>query len=50
VLRNAVPTKWDGLPVRIIALDDLIANKRAAGRPRDLADVKQLERVRDGRG
>lgn len=49
VLRNAVAATWEGVPIRIIALDDLIANKRAAGRPRDLADVKLLERVRDRR-
>jgi predicted nucleotidyltransferase len=46
VLRNAVATTWDGTPIRVIALDDLIANKRAAGRPQDLADLVKLERVR----
>jgi predicted nucleotidyltransferase len=46
ILRNAIATTWEGLPVRIIALDDLIANKRTSGRPRDLADVEELERVR----
>jgi predicted nucleotidyltransferase len=46
VFRNALATTWDGAPVRVIALDDLIANKRAAGRPQDLADVAKLERVR----
>jgi hypothetical protein len=30
----------------VIALDDLIANKRAAARPQDLADVAKLEGVR----
>jgi predicted nucleotidyltransferase len=45
-LRNAVPATWGGTPLRVIALDDLIANKRAAGRPQDLADVVKLERVR----
>jgi hypothetical protein len=30
-------------------LDDLIANKLAAGRPQDLADAKLLERIRAGR-
>lgn len=45
LLANAVVASWDGQPVRVIGLDDLIANKRAAGRPRDLADVAMLEQV-----
>jgi hypothetical protein len=47
VLRNAISTIWDGTPIRVIALDDLIANKQATGRPQDLADVVKLERVRE---
>ena len=47
VLRNAVPASWEGTAIRVIGLDDLIANKRASGRPQDLADVVKLERVRD---
>jgi hypothetical protein len=35
----------DGTPIRVIALNDLIANKRAAGTAPDLADVVKLERV-----
>jgi predicted nucleotidyltransferase len=50
VLKNAVPASWEGTPIRVIALEDLIANKRAAGRPQDLADVTKLERVRARRG
>jgi predicted nucleotidyltransferase len=46
VLKNAVPTTWEGTPIRVIALDDLIANKRAAGRPQDMVDVAKLERAR----
>jgi predicted nucleotidyltransferase len=46
VLRNAVPASLEGTPIRVIALDDLIANKRAVGRAQDLADVAKLERVR----
>jgi hypothetical protein len=38
-----------GLVISIILLDDLITNKRAAGRPQDLADVALLERVRASR-
>jgi predicted nucleotidyltransferase len=45
VLRNAIATAWDGTPVRVMALPDLIANKRAAGRPQDLVDVQKLELV-----
>ncbi len=36
----------DELTVPVITLEDLIANKRASGRARDLADVELLERVR----
>ncbi len=46
VFARSVTGQWDGLAVRIIGLDDLIVNKRAAGRPQDLADVRVLERVR----
>jgi hypothetical protein len=46
VLRRAVTADWEGVAVRVIALDDLIANKRAAGRARDLADLERLLEVR----
>jgi predicted nucleotidyltransferase len=46
VFQNAVSATWDGTRVRVIALNDLIANKRAAGRPQDLADGLKLEGVR----
>jgi predicted nucleotidyltransferase len=32
----------DGVPVRVIGLDDLRRNKRATGRPRDLDDLQRL--------
>ncbi len=32
----------DGVPVRVIGREDLLANKRAAGRAKDLADVEAL--------
>ncbi len=38
------------LEVSVIGLDDLIANKRAADRPQDRADVARLLRVRERQG
>ncbi len=32
---------------RVVSLDDLIEMKERAGRPKDLADIHQLERIRD---
>jgi len=44
-IARALRITVDGLEIRLIALADLIANKRAAGRPQDLADAALLERV-----
>jgi hypothetical protein len=38
--------RFADLPVPVLALRDLIVNKRAAGRPQDLADVDWLEKHR----
>ena len=43
---RAVSKTIDGIPVRIISLEDLIANKKASGRAKDLADVEVLEGCR----
>ncbi len=40
---RAVSKEIEGVPVRIISLEDLIANKRASGRTKDLADAEVLE-------
>jgi hypothetical protein len=39
---RAVRTEFDEVEVRVIALDDLKTNKRAAGRHQDLADLEHL--------
>ncbi len=36
----------DGLNINIIGYDDLIRNKRAIGRHKDLSDIEYLERIR----
>ena len=36
--------QWNGTSVHIISRDDLIAAKKAAGRQKDLDDVKRLEK------
>ncbi len=46
IARSNAVALGDDLEVRVIGLDDLIANKRAAGRPQDLADLALLERVK----
>ncbi|MBK9266255.1 MAG: nucleotidyltransferase [Polyangiaceae bacterium] len=38
--------RWDDIDVPVIGIDDLLASKRAAGRPQDLVDVANLERVK----
>lgn len=42
--RNAVTLEIEGVSIRCIGRDDLIANKKAAGRHKDLADVEVLGR------
>ena len=46
VWRTRVQGELDGLHVSFIGRDALIANKRATGRPQDVADVATLERRR----
>jgi hypothetical protein len=41
-LARRVRASWDGVSVSVISRDDLIAIKRASGRPQDLLDVEAL--------
>jgi predicted nucleotidyltransferase len=42
---RALTTDLDGVAVHIVGLDDLVRMKQAAGRPRDIADIKALATV-----
>jgi hypothetical protein len=42
--RNALVQELEGVSVPILALPDLIQNKLAAGRPKDLADAELLKK------
>lgn len=44
-VKRTVPKEIDGIPVKVISIEDLIANKKASGRTKDLADVEVLERI-----
>ena len=43
---NRVASEYGGEPVFVISREDLISNKRASGRPQDIADIAALERLR----
>lgn len=40
---NALDTEIEEIPVKIIQLKDLIKNKKASGRPKDLNDLENLD-------
>jgi predicted nucleotidyltransferase len=44
--RRAIRTEIGGVAVMVASLDDLAGMKRAAGRPRDLADLEEIEVIR----
>ncbi|MBL8804105.1 MAG: hypothetical protein JNN27_19025 [Planctomycetes bacterium] len=43
--RERLELQYAGVPVHVIGAAELLVNKRAVGRPRDLLDAKDLERV-----
>jgi len=45
--RNSIPVNIEGIEVRIPSIDDLIVNKKATGRTKDLADAEALEDLKD---
>ncbi|MFC1896880.1 nucleotidyl transferase AbiEii/AbiGii toxin family protein [Thermodesulfobacteriota bacterium] len=45
--QNSIPINIEGIEVRIPSIDDLILNKRAIGRTKDLADAEALESLKN---
>jgi hypothetical protein len=43
---HRVDSAWEGVPVRVVGVDELIQLKRASGRPQDLVDADLLEQFR----
>lgn len=43
---NTIDAEIDGITVKVISYENLLKSKKASGRPQDLADIDQLERVR----
>ena len=44
-IRRAIHVELSGRAIPVVGLEDLIANKRASGRPQDLADVHALTAI-----
>jgi len=43
IKKNAVYSSLDNLSIAFISLDDFLENKRATGRPKDIADAEALK-------
>jgi predicted nucleotidyltransferase len=46
---NRITARVGGMEVPVLGLNDLIANKSAVARARDVADVAELKRIRDSK-
>ena len=44
--KRQIETNIDGCNVKVIGLKDLLSNKKASGRPKDVNDVLELEKTR----
>ena len=47
--KNRVTSSYSDEPIALLSLDDLILAKKAAGRPQDLLDVEQLEKIKQAK-
>jgi hypothetical protein len=46
---RAIDVLFDGVPFKVIQLNDLITEKLATGRPKDLSDVDELIKIKKDR-
>jgi len=44
---NSISLDIDGIPVHVPSINDLIRNKKAVGRTKDLADIEALEALKE---
>jgi hypothetical protein len=47
LIRNAVDVPFQDMVIKVVGLEDLMRMKRAAGRPKDLAELEILGALRD---
>ncbi len=45
IIRNSVQGKLGGIKIQFVSRADLLEAKRQAGRPKDLADLDELEKI-----
>jgi hypothetical protein len=45
---HALRVEIEGIPIHVLSVADLIRNKRATGRTKDLADAEALENLKNG--
>jgi len=45
IIRNSVQGKLGGIKIKFVSRADLLEAKRQAGRPKDLADLDELEKI-----
>lgn len=48
--KSALVAEIEGIPVRFLHYNHLITCRKAAGRPRDLSDIEELEKIRNASG
>jgi predicted nucleotidyltransferase len=47
-IENSISAEYEGVKFQLISVKDLIKNKTASGRAKDIADVEQLEKLSRG--